>query len=409
MNGDPRQYSRPNLIWKIRRPRFRDCWTFLVWLGACFLAYWLYLETPQTDSSWSIRGIIDAGGVSLAPVETARIQKIYVKEGQQVRRGDLLVAMDTSLIAHGVSADLLDAIRIESAFGDTHQDVLQAVSQRLDAIVSLEANIATCKQDWEREKGQLNALKEEQIRREALYADRVIDDLTRLQLLPQIAALEKAGVLYPQRMDMYEKQLVQARKYYRNIMDWLGAVDDQPVSEAIRRRLNEDQVHVLLNQARAEALLVKEAYKIVAPQDGTVSQVLGREGEVIAADIPILRIVGNVPDRIIAYLAETQVGRVHVGEQLLVQSVYRNNPEKVTATVESVSSEVSASSFVISTTGRQVPVRAQRAILRIRDTHPFVGGETVFLRAPQNGLMSILSKIFKMEKRLPGTSGGHSS
>ncbi len=409
MNSDAKRYNRPNLSWHIRRPRFRDWWTFLVWLGACFAAYWLYLGSPQPDSAWAIRGVVDAGGVSLSPVETARIQKIHVKEGQQVRRGDVLVTMDMSLIAHGVSSDMLDAIRIETAFGETHQDVLQAVSQRLDAIAAIEADVSVCRQDWEREEAQLKALKEEQKHREALYADRVIDDLTRIQLLPEIANLEKAVALYPKRIEMYDKQLAQAQAYYRNIMEWLGAKDGHPISEAIRRRLNEEQVRTLLTQARAEAVLHKEAYRIVAPYDGTVSQVLGHEGEVVAADIPILRIVSNVPDRIIAYLAEMQVGQIQVGQKLLVMGTYRQNEGKVFATVESVSSEVYTSSYIISSTGRQVPVRAQRAILRIHDAHPFVGGEAVFLRAPTTGFMGLLGQFFRMEKRLPGVPGGHSS
>ncbi|MDD4871582.1 MAG: HlyD family efflux transporter periplasmic adaptor subunit [Kiritimatiellae bacterium] len=409
MHSDAKQYSRPKLRQWLGWPRIRDWWSFLVWLGACFAACWLYLESPQPNGAWSIRGIVDAGGVSLSPVETARIQKIHVKEGQQVRRGDLLVTMDMSLIAHGVSADLLNATSIETAFGDTHQDVLQAVSQRIDAIAALEANVATCRQEWERESGQLKALQDEQKRREALYTDRVIDDLTRIQLLPAIAALEKAVALYPQRIEMYEKQLTQAKTYYRNIMEWLGAEEGHPVSEAIRRRLNEEQVRTLINQARAEALLLKDAYKIIAPQDGTVSQIIGREGEVVAADIPILRLVSNSPDRIIAYLAEMQVAQVHVGQQLLVQSMNRRNLATVLATVESVSAEVHASSSLLTATGRQVPLRAQRIILRINDAHPFVGGEAVFLHAPLTGFMGMFDKIFRAEKKIPKVSGGQSS
>lgn len=409
MSSDAKHYRRPNMPWQIRRPRLRDWWTFLAWLGACFMAYWLYLESPQPESAWSIRGVIDASGVSLSPVETARIQKIHVKEGQQVHRGDELVTMDMSLIAHGVSSDLLDAIRIETAFGDTHQDVLQAVSQRLDAMAAIEANIATCRQAWERESGQLKALKDEQKRREALYADRVIDDLTRIQLLPEIAALEKAVALYPQRVDMYEKQLIQAKTYYRNIMEWLGAEEGHPVSEAIRRRLNEEQVQGLLKQARSEALLLKEAYKIIAPQDGTISQIIGREGEVVAADIPILRLISNSPDRIIAYLTEVQVGKVQAGQKLQVLGMHRSNPGTVLATVESVSAEVYTSSVTITASGREIPVRAQRAILRINGAHPFVGGESVILRAPSSGFMGRLSQLFKREKKLPEVSGGHSS
>ncbi|OGV57187.1 MAG: hypothetical protein A2283_20995 [Lentisphaerae bacterium RIFOXYA12_FULL_48_11] len=408
MDGKKKNFTRPNLGWRLSWLRIRDGWPFLVWVAACFACIWLYQISPHPDSSSCIRGIIDAAGVSISPVETARIQKIHVTNGQQVHRGDLLVEMDTSLIAHGVSSDLLDAIRIETAFGDTHQDVLQAVSQRLDAISAIEAEIAVCRQEWEREGGQLKALQEEQKHREALYADRIIDDLTRIQLLPEIAALTKAVALYPQRVAMYEKQLAEAQKYYRNIMEWLGAEEGRPVSDAIRRRLNEEKVKELLTQARAEALLLKEAYRIRAPQDGTVSEILGREGQVVASDIPILRLVGNSPNRINAYMGEAQVDQVRVGQQLLVQSTFRRNQAKVLATVESVSPEVSTSAAVLSSTGRSVPLRAQQVILRINGPHTFLGGEVVLLRVPSAGFMGILEAMFGMKKKSPNASGGHS-
>lgn len=385
-------YGRSAARWR-RGLKILDSWPFFVWLGACIACVWLYYENPRPQSAAYIRGLVDAADVSLAAVETARIQKIHVKEGQEVRVGDLLVEMDTSLIAHGVTADGLDAIRIETAFGDTHQDVLQAVSQRQDAIASIEAEIAACRQEQARESAQLESLQKEQKRRQELHADRLIDDLTRLELLPDIAALEKAVALYPSRLAMYEKQLAAAQTYHRNILKWLGAEEGGSVSDAIRRRLDEEQVQRLIRQAKEEAELHRKAYQIRASRSGVVSQIFCREGEVVSADMPILRLVDHSPERIIAYLEEAQVAQIRVGQELYVQSMYRPTPATVVATVESVSAEVNSPIFVLSPTGRQNPLRAQRAILRIQAPHSFVGGEAVVIRAPWTGFMGLLERV----------------
>lgn len=405
MNDGFRSYQRQDLRWRLTSERFLGRWPLLVWLAACLLCAWLYRRNPQPDSEVFIRGMVDAEAVSVAPVETARIRRIHVSEGQRVAKGALLVEMDTSLVAYGVSSDLLDAIRIETAFGDTHQDVLQAVSQRLDAIAAIEAEIAACRQDWDREQGQLDALRTEQQRRDDLHRQRLIDDLTRMQLLPEIAALEKAVVLYPDRLRMYEKQLGEARTYYRNMIDWLGAGEGEPISDAIRRRLDEGNVKALLARARDEAKLQSQAYELRATHDGTVSEIYCREGDVAAADLPILRLTTHAPRYIRAYLTETQVAGLRIGQPLEVQASYRANGEAVLATVESISPEVTSTAYTLSTTGRTMPMRTQRATLRIRSPHGFVGGEAVFMREPGAGWAGLLENL-PGQRRRPRAEGG---
>lgn len=391
--------------WRVLWSQTKLRWPFLVWLAACFAAISLYRASPYMGGMSLFRGVVDAEAVALAPVETARIAEIHVVEGQVVRRNDDMVTMDASLVAHGVTADLLDAQRIETAFGDTLQDLIQAVSQRQDAISSIEAELAACRQDWEREQGLLGALRREQERRETLYADGVIDGLTRSEFLPELEALERAVASYPPRIAMYEQQLADAQQYYRAIVEWLGLdVDAGPsLIDAVQRRLDAGKVRELVEQARREAVLLKDAYTIRAPQDGIVTQIRAKRGEVVSADVPILRLVAASPKRIIAYLEESQVAQLYEGRQLLVEGAYRRYT--ATAVVETVSAEILVDAIHITADGREVPFRAQRSTLRFVGPHPFIAGETVFLKPPPEGGLSLYDRVVQALGRLPRALG----
>lgn len=360
----------------------KNSWPFLVWLAACGACFWLFRTAPLWPGGDVIRGIVDAEAVTVAPVETARIKHVRVREGQRVERGDVLVEMDTSLIAHGVTADLIDALRIESGFGDTHQDVLQAVSQRRDAADALRSEIAACRQEWKREEAELAALRAEQARRDALRARQIIDDLTCTERAADLAALEGAVAQYPTRIAMYEQQLEAAETYYRHIMEWVGATAGEPLSEAISRRINEGQGRTLLRQAREEAETYQRAYTLRAPRASTVAAVLRNPGDVATADVPILRLVRTTPERILALLDETQVARLQPGMRVRLESMNRPVPVTAEAVVDSLSPEVYAAAYSLSPTGRSIPLRAQRALLRFVGPHPFIGGEGVYICPP---------------------------
>lgn len=371
--------------------RWKQRWPALIWLLACAAAAVLYHAAPQNDSSSGIRGLVDSEAMTISPVETASIKSIHAAIGQKVKKGDLLVEMNTSLIDHGITADIVDAIRIEIGFGDTHQDVLQAVSQRLDAIAAVEADIALCRQEWEREKAELEALNAEQQLRDQLHKQGLIDELTRRELLPQITNFEKAMSEYPKRMATLDGQLVIARTYYSNIMNWLGAEKDETISAAIQRRLNEGSVLKTLETSKDQAVLYRDAYSLRAPADGTVSALFFKQGDVVTAGLPIVRISSDKPTHVTAYMNDTEARNLEIGTRVEVQPVARRLAANPTAVVEGLSQEIRQVGYEV-VAGRQMPVMARTARLRIDGTHDFLGGETVLLKAPRSLSLSVILK-----------------
>lgn len=368
--------------WRVRWSRLKLRWPFLVWMGACLAAFWLYSKNPASFQEAGVRGVVDAETVSLASVEVARIQKIKVVPGQHVARGEVMVEMDTAMIARDVTADLLDAITIDTAFGDTHQDLLQAVSQRLDAIADIETELALCKQDFEREKAELDALEAEQERRNKLFRDHIIDEITCNELQPALHALERAVRLYPARVATFEKQLQTAQTSYRHIATWLDYHDGESLSTAIGRHLDEDRVATVIEKVKTEATLRSDAYVLRAPKDGIVADVLRQEGDVVGPELPIVRLVAPSPSRIKAYLDESQMLDMRIGQRVIVSSMHRKMKVPITATVLSLATDVNAAAYVMSANGKPLPLRARRAVLSIDGPHDLLGGESIFLRLP---------------------------
>lgn len=408
MNSHQRDFARPRLRshWRARLYRTTRQWPILVWIAGCVLCAYLHHKSPHPESDVLINGTVDPEAVSISPVETARIKSIHVTPGQRVNKGDVLVDMDTALVAHGSTADMLDAIGIESSFGDTHQDLLQAISQRYDIVADLEGDIAFCRQEWERELAERDALREEQARRQKLHQNRVIDSLTLNELRPALAAVEKAVVAYPLRISLYEKQLENAKALQKGIMDWLQMKEGDTISDAISRRLDEKNVFSIVAQAKSEAALLTMAYKLIAPKDGVVSEILCQEGEVIASDIPILRIVTTAPKFIQVNLGENQVSSIQPGEKYVVHSLYRHTPALVMAQVEYVSPAVHQSIIADAFTGKDVVVRAQKATLRILDEHAFIGGEAVQIRARSGRFEQFMDRVFGTPGQAAPMSGG---
>lgn len=382
---DDRTYSR-RVATHRRWLRWKTRWPLLVWLAAVAAASWMYLRFPDAAAGRSIRGVVDAEAVSVSPVETARVKSIRVAEGQTVIPGDLLAEMDAALLDHDITVALIDAMRIETAFGDTHQDVLQAVSQRLDSIAAIELEIAICRQERERERAELEGLRAEQSRRDEMRKTGLADETMRAELLPQIASLQAAVDAYPLRLATLERQLAEARRYHDNMMSWLGSSSNETVSAAIDRRLRQQEVARLLEKARTQAGNLRDAFLLRAPGTGIVSRLMYREGDVVVAGMPFIRIVAPHPRHVTAFLDEAQASAMVVGGRMRVSSALRTRTDAAMAVVERLGPEVHTTAYQTSISGRQMAWRARRARLALDPGHSFLTGETVLIEPPVPGL-----------------------
>lgn len=370
--------------WQRRHPmlvRLRRQWPFAIWALAAGAATWLYWSSEDAPGRGHVRGMVDGDPVNLAPVETARIQTLYVVEGQRVREGEPIVQMDTSIIDPGITADLIDTIRIETAFGDTHQDVIQAVSQRSDAIANLEGDAATARLEWARDAAELEGLRAEHQRRVDLLASRVIDSVAANELLPAIRGLEAAVFHHPKVVAALERQLEDARRYATAIQHWLGQSANEDVSDAIQRKLAERSVREMLESARFQSRAYRDSFTLRAPYDGAVSATYFRPGDVVSAGLPIVRLVQDSPQRVRAFIAEDLVANLRVGDSVRLRPEHRPGASAA-GVVAQLTSEVHVRAAVLTPTGRAAPLRTRIATIAIDGPHPFLAGESVLVEFP---------------------------
>ncbi len=376
-----------------RRLRWKTRWPLLVWIAAALAAGWLYVRYPDATGVRAIRGVVEAEAVSVSPVETARVRAIRVTEGQAVLPGELLVEMDAALLEHDITTAVIDAMRIETAFGDTHQDVLQAVSQRLDSIAAIELDIALCRQEWQRESAELEGLRAEQTRRDDLRRRGLADETTRAELLPQIAALQAAVEAYPARITTLERQLSEARQYHGDMMEWLGTREEESISTAIARRLNQREVSQLLETAKTQASNHRSAFLLRAPGTGVVSRVMYREGDVVVAGMPLVRIVTAQPRHVTAFLDEVQAAALAPGSRVRVTSALRSRGGSAVAVVDRVGPEIHTTAYQTSISGRQMAWRARRARLTFEGGHSLLAGEMVVIQESVPGILDALGTL----------------
>jgi len=88
--------------------RLPNRWPFLIWVGAVVLAVFLFSRGGQMGG---MTGSVRSSRQIIAPLEDSRIKAIHVELGQEVRKGDLLVEMDTTVLDAEMAVEQLQAER----------------------------------------------------------------------------------------------------------------------------------------------------------------------------------------------------------------------------------------------------------------------------------------------------------
>lgn len=159
------------------------------------------------------------------------------------------------------------------------------------------------------------------------------DRVSKGQVLATIdASILDAGIAELRtRMDLarvvYEKQ---ARLWKQEIGTEIQYLQAKNNFEALQRNL------ATLGRQR-------ELYNVVAPFNGTVDEVLPKQGEVTAPGAPVVRLTGGSGGKILADISESYAGRIKPGDRALV-SVPDLGQDDIPATVRVVSRAIDPTS-----------------------------------------------------------------
>ena len=376
--------------------RLRSGWPLLVWLAVGLVCIPLLLRKSNWQMAERIHGMVGRETIVIAPEETARVQKILVVAGQAVTNGQALVEMDTVSIEHELAETLLDAHRTAQSIHQQQRSLQDDVSRRNERLGEIEKDLAECQMDQAAEIAELQRLQEIQERRNELHATSLIDAREWNEHQPRIAELEQKTAMRAKLASLYEDQLKEARER----LD----VSQTALREFGDNGTDADYVKEMLVRIEQETSRYRDSYTLRSPSDGLVSEVRSEEGEVVRADDTVLRVVPTSLSTVVALIPEQLSMRVVPGQRVWVSALNAQESAgrvNLPAVAESVSEEIRVEAALLNMTGRLIPMRSRRAILRIE--HPensaLIAGEVVeiYLSAPKTGWVQAL------KSRLTGT------
>ena len=201
-----------------------------------------------------LQGRVEAETVQVATKVPSRIEEIYVAEGQQVKKGDVLVRLNSPEI----QAKKQQAVAaLQSALA------LQSTAER----GSQEENIASLYANWQSLKAQQNLAKVSYERGANLLKEGVISRQRRDELY---AASQSAA----QMTEAAYQQYARAKR---------GSTSQQKSSA-------DAQVDIA-QAALDEANALEAETQLVAPVNGTVSKTYGKVSELVATAVPVVSLI----------------------------------------------------------------------------------------------------------------------
>jgi HlyD family secretion protein len=279
----------------------------LVLSGVLALALVVYLLVRPRSNVLVLTGIVTTQDVIVSPQVQGRLERLLVKEGDTVKRGELLavIAPEELRADHVYYASSAQGFTAQVREGEAALRYQER--QTRDQIHEAEATLAA----------------------------------TRAQQVEAAAALESARLSLERTRDLFHQGIAavqdfdQARTAYdaaRAHADALGKQVDAQKAAVALARANADQVSVKRSQLQADvhqraaadaqttAAEVRLGYtELRAPIDGFVDVRAARTGEVVAASQPVVTLIDPDDLWVRADVEETYIDRVRLGETLTVR------------------------------------------------------------------------------------------
>lgn len=201
-----------------------------------------------------LQGRVEAETVQVATKVPSRIEEIYVEEGQRVKKGDVLVRLNSPEIA---AKKQQATAALQSALA------LQSTAER----GSQEENVASLYANWQSLKAQQNLATVSYQRGENLFKEGVISRQRRDELYATSqSALEMTEAAY--------QQYARAKR---------GSTPQQKSSADAQV----DIAQAALNEANA----LEAETELLAPVNGTVSKTYGKISELVATAVPVVSLI----------------------------------------------------------------------------------------------------------------------
>ena len=263
------------------------------------VSVYFYVQYKSTHISTD-DAFIDGDIYTIAPKVTGTVKVIHVNDNQSVRKGDILVELDSSDFdvkmveaLSAVNAEKAKIVEIDARIESARRQVEEAIakSDAIKAINELQkANLAQAEKDRERAE---NLQKKDAISRER----------------------------YEKALTVYKVAVAQVKAAAEDQKSVLFAVETQKamIKQAEALRITQ---HSSIKQKEAvlETARLNSGYTmLVAPADGYITKKSVQTGNQIQAGQPLMALVSLEGVYVVANYKETQLEKVKPGQQVEIK------------------------------------------------------------------------------------------
>lgn len=327
-------------------------------LAVAGTAVWYFvLRTPAADPNViKLSGRIEGDDAAVSAKVAGRIREINVREGDQVKAGQLIAVIDDEQVKAREEQERSLVQQSEARVASVRQQIAVLTAQldssntgvdqaRIDAqgrVSQAEADVARAEAQLVKEEAALKQARYDEERYVKLAGDGDVPERTGHQAKStadgHVAAVQAA-----------RKQVEAARAARMIAQANLSNVAMRSSnSTAIRQQIVQAETDVVaaeaeVQKARARLKEVeadRNDLQILAPFDGTVATRTAEPGEVIAAGTPVITLVDLSTVYLRGFIPEGEIGRVRAGQ---TGRVYLDSaPDKaIEATVTRIDPEAS--------------------------------------------------------------------
>lgn len=238
-------------------------------------------------------GIIDSNGqirgteVNISSKVTGSIEKLLIKEGQKIEKGELIAKLSSQQI----EAKIEQAKARIDIYKAQKEVVFHNIHQAKAALKSAESSI-------EEAQARLNLASKNYKR----YSE-----------------LAHKGIISQSQLDNVETALKAARAKQKEALQ----AKEEVIASIERSQSSQQVAENQLSAARAELKEIEATYsdtKIHSPIDGTVINKLVEEGELVVEGTPIANIIDLSDLYVKVYIPEKEIGKIRLGNPVKIYS-----------------------------------------------------------------------------------------
>jgi HlyD family secretion protein len=281
---------------------------FFIFLFVVFLiSLTVYLLTTPRGSYISLTGVVDGTEVIVSPQITGRMIHLYVDEGAEVKKGQLLAELDPTELQAALAQDEANIGSLDAKTRVSQQTVGWTQDQTNAALGQAKATLTASRAQLEQARANLE-----------------LDEITEKRTL----SLFQSGVDSAADRDAAESSLKAQEANVHSLEEQVKAQQAAlAVAEANRLQVGVQQADLASAKAQVEqAKALRDQAstqlgytKIYSPLDGVVSVRVARQGEVVAQGSPIVVIVDVDHLWVRADVEESYIDSIQFGQEMKVR------------------------------------------------------------------------------------------